>query len=427
MGKEISCFKDKKSALDHMRALYANEEKSVVLEDLMSLLDDPEAAAKCMGMDMPMYVPYNVTSLGDAIAAQDAQAHVKEMKNLVDMFQQVVSNILYSQDVPDKKAALNDVVSELSSVLGDESAAVDMTAEDTTVEDAAKAKRDASPQRGDYLVATSSDPKDWHLPVKENGKPSHILMGAAFAALTGGYRGKKYAGPNKESALVKLKKLYRAEGMEFPGGKSIFLDDPELVCIKSISDSRVGAYAVLWGDEDHKDLTKEFFDLNTEELTVIFDGVGKLPYLYNHTLNDAMKSTVIGVVDTLITDSVGLWYEAELKIANEYESAIKKLLKDGKLKTSTQTFYPARRVAKNGRIERWPIVEISATPTPAEARMFSVEVVKSAFTQIGCDNFWMVAKEAGLVEGMESDDQGVEKARLYAMLENERAFLETLI
>lgn len=57
-----------------------------------------------------------------------------------------------------------------------------------------------------------------HLPVSgEDGKPDHRLMGAAWAALHGGYRGNKYEGPDKEKALAALKALYKSQGMELPG------------------------------------------------------------------------------------------------------------------------------------------------------------------------------------------------------------------
>jgi hypothetical protein len=60
----------------------------------------------------------------------------------------------------------------------------------------------------------------WHLPVKEaDGNADRRRMGAAWAALHGGYRGKKYAGPNKEQAITKLRKMYESEEMPLPGTK----------------------------------------------------------------------------------------------------------------------------------------------------------------------------------------------------------------
>jgi hypothetical protein len=67
-----------------------------------------------------------------------------------------------------------------------------------------------------YLVV-DQDGKG-HLPVRDSpdGPLDHHLMGAAWAALHGGYRGKKYQGPNAPAALARLKALYQSEGMELP-------------------------------------------------------------------------------------------------------------------------------------------------------------------------------------------------------------------
>jgi hypothetical protein len=60
-----------------------------------------------------------------------------------------------------------------------------------------------------------------HLPyTDEDGTPNHRLMCAAWAALHGGYRAKKYAGPDKDKALEKLKALYEKEGLDTPDAKA---------------------------------------------------------------------------------------------------------------------------------------------------------------------------------------------------------------
>jgi hypothetical protein len=74
-----------------------------------------------------------------------------------------------------------------------------------------------------YLVVEDpKSPSTWHLRVKDvNGKPDHTLMGAAWAALHGGYRGNKYSGPNTGEAISRLKALYKSENMTPPGQASI--------------------------------------------------------------------------------------------------------------------------------------------------------------------------------------------------------------
>jgi hypothetical protein len=77
-------------------------------------------------------------------------------------------------------------------------------------------KREKAYPHGRYLIV---DPDgNGHLPVKDtdDGPVNHYLMGAAWAALHGGYRGAKYEGPGKEEALASLKQIYKSEGMELP-------------------------------------------------------------------------------------------------------------------------------------------------------------------------------------------------------------------
>ena len=87
----------------------------------------------------------------------------------------------------------------------------------------------------DFLVVEEDGTR--HLPVKRNGKPDHGLMGGAWAALHGGYRGNKYEGPGKSSAIAKLKKLYASEGMETP--KSALLLPMTLTKAERLDDGRV--------------------------------------------------------------------------------------------------------------------------------------------------------------------------------------------
>jgi len=72
-----------------------------------------------------------------------------------------------------------------------------------------------------YLVVEDPEsPSTWHLRVRNaSGALDHGLMGAAHAALTVGYRGNKYQGPDKGKALAKLRRLYESEGMSLPGGE----------------------------------------------------------------------------------------------------------------------------------------------------------------------------------------------------------------
>lgn len=78
----------------------------------------------------------------------------------------------------------------------------------------------ASKDPQDYLIVENPEQvSTYHLQVRTDGKPDHQLMGAAWAALHGGYRGNKYEGPGKQEAIDKLRKLYEQEKMPVPSEK----------------------------------------------------------------------------------------------------------------------------------------------------------------------------------------------------------------
>ena len=158
--------------------------------------------------------------------------------------------------------------------------------------------------------------------------------------------------------------------------------------IKALGGNRLGGYAVLWGDAQTKDFDGEYFTPETEELTVIFKSMGgRLPFLYDHARDHALKTVPVGVVDVLEPDDIGLWYEAQLRRGDAYDKYISQLAqmtKTRKLRTSTGTFPQARRVEPDGRIARWPIAEISGTPTPADMRQVArpITEIKAAYKSL---------------------------------------------
>jgi len=70
---------------------------------------------------------------------------------------------------------------------------------------------------GDFLVyGDKADPQTWHLVVREKGKPNHIWMRNAWAALHEGHKGMRYEGPLRELARKRLRKLFEAERIAVP-------------------------------------------------------------------------------------------------------------------------------------------------------------------------------------------------------------------
>ena len=136
--------------------------------------------------------------------------------------------------------------------------------------------------------------------------------------------------------------------------------------IKAIEGSpdRVGGYLVYWGSEAQADLQGEYFTPDTD---LCLDWPMPRPALYHHGLDATLKTALIGQIDTLKADEVGLWAEAQLDMRNRYLAAIQQLIDRGVLHWSSGSLpHLVERV--KGWISKWPIIEGSLTATPADWR-----------------------------------------------------------
>ena len=145
---------------------------------------------------------------------------------------------------------------------------------------------------------------------------------------------------------------------------------------------RVGGYLVVWGSQQQRDLQGEFFTPATE---LGLDWYDKRPVLYHHGLDGGVKAAVIGTIDTLVADETGVWAEAQLDLRKRYVRAVQKLVDKGVLGWSSGSLPHLVEVTDDGAIKRWPIVEGSLTPTPAEPRRTDVHTIKSAYEALGLD------------------------------------------
>ena len=146
---------------------------------------------------------------------------------------------------------------------------------------------------------------------------------------------------------------------------------------------RIGGYLVVWGSPAQRDLQGEYF---TPETELGLDWYDRRPALYHHGQDAALKSALVGVLDTLRADEIGLWAEAQLERRLRYFRALVELVKRGALGWSSGSLPQLREVARDRRILRWPIVEGSLTPTPAEPRQTGIQSLKSAYAALGLDS-----------------------------------------
>lgn len=158
------------------------------------------------------------------------------------------------------------------------------------------------------------------------------------------------------------------------------MKDAVLSAVKMLSESRIGGYLVVWGNRTQKDLQGEFF---TPETDFCLDWYDKRPVLYQHGQDDALKTSVIGTIDALRTDEVGLWAEAQLDLHHRYIGAVQRLVAQGALAWSSGSVSHLVERDTSGHIKRWALVEGSLTPTPAEPRQTYVSLVDRSTAQKG--------------------------------------------
>ncbi len=146
--------------------------------------------------------------------------------------------------------------------------------------------------------------------------------------------------------------------------------------VKDAPDRFEGLAIPFGGPIGGKDLDGETFTKDTDLCLAWFGDSGR-PQLYGHGLNSATKAEVVGRQTGLDLRDDGYWIQGELDKSSRYRAAIGKLIDAGALSLSSGAMQHLVVTGKDGRIERWPWVETSFTPTPSNA-FAAVYAVKSA-------------------------------------------------
>jgi phage head maturation protease len=141
--------------------------------------------------------------------------------------------------------------------------------------------------------------------------------------------------------------------------------------LKAVGNGMVKGYLVRFGNPEDTDLERDYFTKSTDFGMEFSDGSShKLGLYYNHGMDPIVKTKKIGYGSLKMTDS-GLWYEAQLDMADEYAKMIYDLAKKGKLGFSSGAashMVDRMPIGKSFEIKRWNLAEASLTPQPAESR-----------------------------------------------------------
>lgn len=104
----------------------------------------------------------------------------------------------------------------------------------------------------------------------------------------------------------------------------------------------------------------------TKDTDFCLDWFAERPALYQHGVDTAVKTEVVGrQVEYEIRDA-GVWAQVQLNRANQYAAEVERLVAGGKMWFSSGAM-PHLVVVDRPAIKRWPWVELTFTPTPSNA------------------------------------------------------------
>lgn len=151
--------------------------------------------------------------------------------------------------------------------------------------------------------------------------------------------------------------------------------------VKSDRLGYVKGYLVRFGDAEKVDLEGDYFSKGTDFGFPVKSGARvPLNLYYHHGMDSKVGRKSIGTGYVKMDDE-GLWYEAQIDLADEYGKMIAKLAKEGKMGFSSGAaghLVERKSLGPVAEITRWPIAEASITPTPAEWRN-SVKSIEDYF------------------------------------------------
>ena len=270
-----------------------------------------------------------------------------------------------------------------------------------------KQEGDGAHPASHYLVVEDpASPSTWHLRVRgTDGKPDHGLMGAAWAALHGGYRCNTYEGPGKQEALAKLKRLYAEEGMDTPAEskatvKAVGSDDGEWVL-----DVLGCPYG---GPQGGKDLQGEYFSPATKWHE---DRFALPPVLYYHGWtpdgHPSSEPEFIGKTVSRRVDADGVWYRVVLDKVQVAAKRIWDAAKQGLARASSGAVAHLVRKAGDGHLLHWPVAELSLIDVgdgraPANSYAIALPAMKAVYERAGINLPDMPESEAD-AEGLEPE------------------------
>lgn len=149
--------------------------------------------------------------------------------------------------------------------------------------------------------------------------------------------------------------------------------EPAAHALKFVGPNTIEGPAFLFS----RDLVRERFTPDTD-LCIEWFGKSGRPLLYEHGLDDALKTDMVGRQSDYEARAEGIWAQGELDAHVRYRKSIDSLIERGALSYSGGAMQHLAVKSREGAIKRFPWVELSLTPTPMHPGNAGVYFLKSA-------------------------------------------------
>lgn len=136
----------------------------------------------------------------------------------------------------------------------------------------------------------------------------------------------------------------------------------------------IEGYLISFGNNQDTDLEGQWFTKRTD---LRLDWFKDRPVLYHHGLDGAVGLDPIGRIKAHKIDDIGLWIQAQLNMADTYGREVYDMVSAKQFGWSSGSVDHLVKIAPDGEILVWPLIEGSVTPTPAQPAKTTVRALKS--------------------------------------------------
>jgi len=138
----------------------------------------------------------------------------------------------------------------------------------------------------------------------------------------------------------------------------------------------IEGYVAIWGDPDHVDSYGTWFDrAKPPEMGLDF---APWPLHYEHTRDGVIKKAIVGSVDEVWFDEIGIRFKGHLDRSSVFFYRIANEVVKKELATSSGTGGYAAEFDDDNRFVNWTLFEISLTKYASESRMPKVIMTRAA-------------------------------------------------